>query len=84
MVLSSMIVFIIDVQYLVVLDPEGKAPIASDMQAPDSLPISGKRVRFPEGKGAQFFRILRVLQKVSIARSLSTASGGRPFALSSR
>jgi len=27
MVLSSMIVFIIDVQYLVVLDPEGKAPI---------------------------------------------------------
>jgi hypothetical protein len=63
MVFSSMIVFIIDVQYLVVLDPEGKAPIASDMQAPDSLPISGKRVRFPEGKGAQFFRILRVLQK---------------------
>jgi len=36
---------------------------ASDMQAPDSLPISGKRVGFPEGKGAQFFRVLHVLQK---------------------
>ena len=55
-----MIVFIIDVQYLVALDPEGKAPIASDMQAPDSLPISGKQVRFPEGKGAQFFPVLQV------------------------
>ena len=63
MVLSSVIVFIIDIQYLVVLNPEGQAPIASNMQAPDSLPLPGQQVRFPEGKGAQFCRVLHVLEK---------------------
>ena len=58
MLLSSMIAFKIDVQYLVVLDSEGKAPIASDMQVPDSLPISaaGARAFLEDGEVAQISR----------------------------
>src|ERR1039458_4170872 len=35
MAFSSVIVFIVNVQYLAVLDPERQAPVASDGQAPD-------------------------------------------------
>jgi hypothetical protein len=42
MAFSSVIVFIVNVQYLAVLDLERQAPVASDVQAPDPFTISGK------------------------------------------
>jgi len=63
MAFSSVIVFIVNVEYIPVPDPKRQAPVASDVQAPDPFSISGKLVRFPQGKGPQFSRVFDVLQE---------------------
>jgi hypothetical protein len=39
MAFSSVIVFIIDIQYLIVLDPERQPPVARNIETPDSLAV---------------------------------------------
>jgi hypothetical protein len=61
MAFSSVIAFIVNVKYILVLDPKRQAPVASDVQAPDPSAISGKLVRFP----------LPILTNNTVARRLT-------------
>src|ERR1022692_4160664 len=79
MAFSSMIVFIIDIQYLAVLDLERKAPVAGDVEAPDSLAVSGELVGFPQWEGTQFFRIRHVLQESQHCAELVHGIGRQTF-----
>src|ERR1035437_1283745 len=63
MAFSSVIIFIIDIQYLAVPDLERQAPVTRDVQAPHSLAVPGKLVGFPWWESTQFFWILHVLQE---------------------
>jgi hypothetical protein len=76
------VIFIIYIPYLAVLDLERQAPVARDVQAPDALALAGELVSLPERKDPQRFRVFHILQKVNIARNLSTALGGWPLPLS--
>ena len=63
MAFRSVIVFIVDIQYLAVLNLERQAPVARDVETPDSLAVSGELVGFPQRESTQFLRVLHVLQK---------------------
>src|ERR1035437_4886586 len=63
MAFSSVIVFIVDIQYPAVLDPERQAPVARDVETPDSLVVSGELVGFPQWESTQFFRVVDVWQE---------------------
>lgn len=84
MTFSSVIIFIINLQYFAVLDLKCQPPVAGDVQASDSLVVPGQLVGFPERESPNFSGSCISRKSVNIARSLSTASGGTPFALSSR
>ena len=58
-----MIVLIVDIQYLAVLDLERQAPVARDVETPDSLSVSGELVGSPQWESTQLFRVLHVLQE---------------------
>src|ERR1039457_2314414 len=79
MAFSSVIVFIVDIQYLAVLDPERQAPVARDVETPDSLAVSGALMGFPQGENAQFFRILHVLQESQHGAELVHGIGRQAF-----
>jgi hypothetical protein len=66
------------------IDSERQTPVARDMQTPNTFSVSFEHMSLPNGDCSEFVLLLNVLQKLSIFRILSTASGGNPFELSSR
>jgi hypothetical protein len=73
------IVLVIDVRNLAVLDLKRQPPIARDVQAPKTLPISAKLVRFPQRERSQPFRVLHVLQECQHRPELVHGVRGQPF-----
>lgn len=58
-----MVILKVDIDDLVVLDPEGYPPVTGDVQAPCALAVTGQNVRFPCGKGAQLFGVLHRIKE---------------------
>src|SRR6266571_1989832 len=58
-----MVVLKVDVDDLVVLDPEGDPPVTGDVQAPCAVAVAGQNLRFPCGKGAQLLGALRRIEE---------------------
>src|SRR5450759_1878454 len=79
MALSSVIVFIVDIQYFAVLDLERQPPVARDVETPDSLAVSGELVGFPQWESTQFFRVMHVLQKSQHCAELVHDIGRQTF-----
>jgi hypothetical protein len=79
-----MVIFIVNVHDLVAFNAEGQASVARDEEAPYAFPAAGELVGLPRWKGRERLRLLHVLQKVRMARSLSMASAGSPFEMSSK
>src|ERR1035437_3198244 len=79
MAFASVIVFIVDIQYLAVLHPERQAPVARDVETPDSLAVSGELVGLPQWESTQFFRVLHVLQESQHGAQLVRGIGRQTF-----
>ena len=63
MAFSSVTVFIIDIQYLIVLDPERQSPVARNIETPDSLAVPSELMSFPGRESMNLFRVLHVLEE---------------------
>src|ERR1035437_2866324 len=79
MAFRSVIVFIVDIQYLAVLDLERQAPVARDVETPDSLAVPGEPVGFPQWESTQLFRVLHVLQESRHCTELVHGIGRQTF-----
>jgi hypothetical protein len=73
------IVFIIDIQYLIVLDPERQSPVARDIETPDSLAVPSELMSYPRWESVKLFRVLHVLQESQHGAEFDQGIRGQTF-----